>query len=84
MSEPTQYEVGEGEEWRGYYNQHRGGSGPIIMVSVFGPKRSDMRVAMFSCIEKAEAWAATLGDDVQVVFSPHVVDEPDFGNATKN
>lgn len=77
------YEAGEGEEWRSFYNQHRGGAGNIIMVSAFGATRSDMRVAMFSCIERAEEWAATLGDDVQVVFSPHVVDEPDYGNAVK-
>lgn len=78
------YEAGEGEEWRSFYNEHRGGAGNIIMVSVFGQKKSDMRVAMFSCIERAEEWAAKLGDEVQVVFSPHVIDEPEFGNAPKH
>ncbi|WP_296201744.1 hypothetical protein [uncultured Hyphomicrobium sp.] len=77
----TTFEAGEGEEWRGFYNEHRGGSGNIIMVSVFG---NAPRVAMFSSIERAEEWANAFGDDTQVVFSPHVVDEPDFGNATPN
>lgn len=78
----TKFEAGKGEEWRGFYEQHRGGSGNIIMVSVFLDGMD--RVAMFSSIERAEEWANTLGDDVSVVFSPHVVDEPDFGNALKN
>lgn len=77
-----QYEAGEDEEWRAFYDAHRGGAGNIIMVSVFGDRKLD-RVAVFSCIENAEKWAATFGDDVPVVFSPYVVDEPEFGNATK-
>ena len=77
------FEAGEGEEWREFYDQHRGGAGNIIMVSVFGNRKSENRVAMFSCIEKAEQWADTFGDGVQVVFSPHVIDEPEFGNAVK-
>lgn len=79
----TRYEAGEGEGWREFYNAHRGGTGPIIMVSVFDDDGFP-RVAMFGSIERAEEWAATLGDEVRVVFSPHVVDEPDFGNARNN
>ncbi|CAN1724457.1 protein of unknown function [Hyphomicrobium sp. 1Nfss2.1] len=79
----TKNVAGEGEEWREFYNQHRGGAGNVILVSVFGGGDLD-RVAMFGSIERAEEWAASLGDEVQVVFSPHVVDEPDFGNARKN
>lgn len=78
----AEHEAGEGEEWRAFYNKHRGGTGNVIMVSVFGGGKLN-RVAMFSCIENAEKWASTFGDDVPVVFSPHVVDEPEFGNATK-
>lgn len=79
-------EAGEGEEWRGFYNQHRGGRGNIIMVSVFPPSGDfhKARIAMFSCIEAAETWAATHPEDHQVIFAPYVVDEPDFGNAVKN
>lgn len=76
------YEAGEGEEWRGFYDQHRGGTGNIILVSIFGDGLE--RVAMFSCIERAEEWADTFGDDARVVFSPYVIDEPDFGNVPTN
>lgn len=79
----TRYEAGEGEEWRGFYNEHRGGSGAVIMVTVFDGGLPN-RMGVFSCIERAEEWAAKLGDDVQIVFSPHVVDEPYFGNVPKN
>lgn len=80
------YEAGEGEEWRGFYNQHRGGSGNIIMVTVVPPsgKLTRARVAMFSCIERAEKWAATFSEQHQVIFAPYVVDEPDYGNTVKN
>ncbi len=79
-------EAGEGEEWREFYNQHRGGAGAIIMVTAV-PPTGDLHkaeIAMFSCIERAEDWAATFSDKHQVIFAPYVVDEPDFGIATRN
>lgn len=51
------------------------------MASVYKDGELD-RFAVFSCIEKAEAWATGF-DHVSVIFSPHVVDEPEFGNAPK-
>lgn len=80
------YEAGEGEEWRDFYNQHRGGSGAIIMVTAVPPSGDlrKARIAMFSTIDKAETWADTFGAKCQIVFAPYVVDEPDYGNATKN
>ena len=78
--------AGEGEEWRGFYNQHRGGSGNIIMVTAVPPSGElrKARIAMFSCIESAEEWAQTFSDEHQVIFAPYVIDEPDFGNAVTN
>lgn len=85
MSQHQKYEAGEGEEWRDFYTQHRGGAGNVIMVTVF-PPNSDFHgasVGLFSCIETAEKWAATFPDDHPTVFAPYVVDEPDYGNAAK-
>jgi len=65
MSQHQKYEAGEGEEWRDFYTQHRGGAGNVIMVTVF-PPNSDFHgasVGLFSCIETAEKWAATFPDD---------------------
>lgn len=78
-------EAGEGEEWRGFYHQHRGGHGNVIMVTAVPPS-GDLRrarLAVFSCIETAEKFAETFSDEHQIIFAPYVVDEPDFGNATK-
>lgn len=86
MSDRPQYEAGEGEEWRSFYDQHRGGRGSVIMVTAFPPDGdfAHARVGIFSCIETAEDWAATFSDEHQIVFSPYVVDEPDFGNVATN
>lgn len=77
------YAAGEGEEWRDFYTAHRGGTGNIIMVTVFLHGAGLDRMAMFSSIERAEEWADRFGEHAHVVFAPYVVDEPEFGNATK-
>jgi hypothetical protein len=68
-----------------FYERHRGGWGPVIVVFAACPrrKRQPNRVAVFGSIETAQEWAFSLGADWHCVFSPYVVDEPDFGNATQ-
>ena len=80
----TKFEAGEGEQWREFYNLHRGG-GNVIMVMIANPGEVyPTRFAIFSCIETAEEWAYQVAsDDHNVCFAPFVIDEPDFGNATK-
>lgn len=66
-----------------FYAKHRGGSGNVILVMAFN-KRAGDRMAVFGSIETAQRWALDLSDDWHCVFSPYVVDEPGFGNETKN
>lgn len=67
-----------------YFKDHRGGSGAVVLViAVNDHDISDRQHAIFGSIEKAMAWRDTLGDDVTVVYSPYVVDEPEFGNAIR-
>lgn len=86
MDDHPKYEAGEGEEWRGFYNQHRGGSGNVIVVTAIPPSLDlrRARLAVFSCIEAAEKFAETFSEKHKIIFAPYVVDEPDFGNAVKN
>lgn len=65
-----------------FWQTHRGGSGPVVVVHAIN--EDEERFAIFSCIENAEAWADELDDDWSCVFAPYVVDEPEFGNATRN
>lgn len=66
-----------------FYKQHRGGSGNVIVVFVYKDGK-EYRTGVFGSIEQAQEWAFALDDSFQCIFSPFVVDEPDFGNATKN
>lgn len=65
-----------------FWQQHRGGSGLIVVVHAI--TEDEEQCAVFSCIENAEAWAAGLDEEWSCVFAPYVVDEPEFGNAVRN
>jgi len=67
------------EEFNEFYAKHRGGSGAVIVVTAQGPDELEV-IEVFSNIEAAEAWIATLGEDFICIFSPHIVDEPEWGN----
>lgn len=62
-----------------YYKAHRGGSGNVMVVTMFPPDGSEI-LGVFSCIETAQAWVDGFPDDHVSVFCPYVVDNPDFGN----
>lgn len=64
-----------------FYKAHRGGAGNVVMV--FASNKCDERFAIFGSIETAQAWALKLGDSFACAFVPYVVDEPDFGNVTR-
>ena len=66
------------EELDEFYRKHRGGSGSVIIVSAYGD--GDERQAVFGSVEAAREWSDALGESWSCIFSPYVVDEPDFGN----
>lgn len=65
-----------------FYAAHRGGSGNVILVIAYSDDGE--RVAIFGSIETAQKWAFSLSDEWHCVFAPYVVDQPGFGNETKN
>lgn len=65
-----------------FWQTHRGGSGSVVVV--FAIRTDEEQVAVFSCIENALKWADGLDEDWCCVFAPYVIDEPEFGNATRN
>jgi|HigsolmetaAR201D_1030396.scaffolds.fasta_scaffold14837_4 hypothetical protein len=67
-----------------FWQKHRGGSGAVVVVFAINEETNEEQVEVFSCIENAEAWGETLGPEWNCVFSPKVVDHPDFGHATVN
>lgn len=64
-----------------FYAKHRGGSGSVIIVMAIN--KNAERMGVFGSIETAQLWALEFGDDWHCIFSPYVVDEPGFGNETK-
>lgn len=65
-----------------FWETHRGGSGPVVVV--FAIRDEEEKIGVFSCIENAKEWADKFDEEWTCVFSPYVVDEPDFGNAMRN
>ncbi len=65
-----------------FYKTHRGGTGAVVLVIAINDSTKEHRHGIFGSIETAEAWRDTLGDDVTCVYSPYVVDCPEWGNIT--
>tara|TARA_R110000868_G_scaffold158980_2_gene387422 strand:+ start:2966 stop:3184 length:219 start_codon:yes stop_codon:yes gene_type:complete len=61
-----------------FYENHRGGSGAVIRVIAICD--GEERNGIFGSIETAREWQRSLGDNVTCVFSPYIVDDPDWGN----
>lgn len=50
-----------------------------VILAIAICARANRRHAVFSSIEKAQAWSDSLSDDWVVILSPYIIDEPDFG-----
>lgn len=62
-----------------FYANHRGGSGAVIRVIAIH-RTGKERNGIFGSIETAQEWRRSLGDNFTCVFSPYIVDDPDWGN----
>lgn len=62
-----------------FYRAHRGGSGNVILVIAINDE-GERRHGIFGSIEIAQAWRNTLAEDWACVYSPYIVDDPEFGN----
>jgi hypothetical protein len=63
-----------------FYACHRGGSGAVIMVTAVHDRSKMERYGIFGSMETAQEWRRSLGDEFTCVFSPYIVDDPDWGN----
>lgn len=62
-----------------FYRHHRGGMGAVIVATAI-PKNGRRRVEVFSNLDLANAWASRFDSSYFVCMSPHIVDDPDWGN----
>lgn len=63
-----------------FYRNHRGGSGAVVLAIAIDTVTKTERHGIFGTIELANEWSDHLGDDFVCVFSPYIVDDPDWGN----
>jgi hypothetical protein len=70
-----------------FYAAHAAGGPGNVVLALAQPIIADHgeRIGVFSTIAKARAWADTLSEDefAGVVFSPYVIDVPEYGNVPK-
>lgn len=66
-----------------FYKLHRGGNGRVVVAFLYTDGEL-VGTGIFSCIESAEAWVSVQEDCDGAVFSPYVVDCPEFGNIPSN
>lgn len=76
-----------GESWindiltRNLYLEHCSSNNGVVLVNAIN---GDNHInGIFSCLEKAQQWTDGLGDEWACIFSPFIIDEPDYGNAVK-
>ena len=63
-----------------FYRHHRGGSGAVLLVTAIHDRTKKQQHGIFGSIETAQEWRRALGEDWTCVFSPFIVDDPDWGN----
>lgn len=63
-----------------FYQNHRGGNGAVVVVTAIGNSDNQDRLGIFGSIETAHEWRRSLGNSFTCVFSPYIVDDPDWGN----
>ena len=67
-------------EEEAFFKNHRGGSGAVIRVIAIDDRTHEERNGIFGSIDTAQEWRRSLGDGFTCVFSPYIVDDPDWGN----
>jgi hypothetical protein len=68
-----------------FYADHVAGGPTHIVMAIAAHKNGHDHLAVFSSLEKAEAWADSLEDDEYygVTFAPGIIDVPEYGNVPK-
>lgn len=68
------------DEAAAFYRNHRGGSGAVILVTAINGSTKEQRHGIFGSVELANAWRDHLPDEFVCVYSPYIVDDPEWGN----
>ena len=63
-----------------FYKNHRGGLGAVVTVTAINSETGSELLGVFSSVETAESWRGSLPDGYHCIFSPYIVDDPDWGN----
>jgi hypothetical protein len=71
--------VSEQDEVAAFFASHCSTPGGVIVVEVWADGERQ-QTGIFRSFDKAMAWRDRFGDDGAAIFSPYVLDEPDFGN----
>lgn len=66
-----------------FYEKHRGGYGAVVMVRALHDDTQDELVGIFGSIETAKDWRRSLSEKFSCLFSPYIIDDPDWGNRTQ-
>lgn len=63
-----------------FFDRHRGGSGAVWVLMARNDRQDDERLAVFSDLDKAQAWIDGFGEDDEWEFlsAPYLIDEPDY------
>jgi hypothetical protein len=67
-----------------FYRLHCASVGGVVLAIAIHQASCTSRYGVFTSLEKAMDWSASLGDDYACVFAPKIADEPDFGEIPGN
>lgn len=63
-----------------FYERHCAMPGGVVIAFCYSADGDEMVSGVFSSLEKASEWVATHQDEGSVIFSPYVIDQPEYGN----
>lgn len=67
-------------ETRAFYDRHCSTPGGVVLAHIYDSDGDEMETGVFSSLAKAHEWVGTRVDATAAVFSPYVIDAPEYGN----
>lgn len=66
-----------------FFTDHCAAGGLVLVRAIRTAGNITERFAIFSSYEKARAWGDSLDDDWGCIYSPYIVDDPEWGERTR-
>lgn len=63
-----------------FYEQHCAMPGGVVIAFCYDGDGEAAETGVFSTLEKASEWVSAHQIEGSVIFSPYVIDQPEFGN----